>query len=167
MKLSPVFLVLFLGCCFNLLAQGKYAGAAAKKLIGKTFNNDRELPGLPGYEHREASLASGIDEPEQFSVGVFQKGTTYIVFFSVNTDTTTDDYTILDVLEIKNVKSNQAIKTLLCRRNKIGNIEIVAVTQPGNNEYSNALKAWRFNRDKRRFEVMTTKGVDCMNEGDD
>lgn len=163
-----VFLFGLLALCFyNSNSQGSFAGPALKKLIGKTYNNDRVLPGLPAYEYREASLASGIEDPEQFTVAVFQKGKTWAVLFGVNTDTTTDNYTIVDVLEIKNVKSNQAIKTLLCRRNNISNIEIVAVVQPDAREYSKALRTWRFNRDKRKFETYSPAGVDCMNEGAD
>ncbi|HEX7846779.1 MAG TPA: hypothetical protein VF476_13335 [Chitinophagaceae bacterium] len=148
-------------------AQGQFAGAKTKPLIGKKFNNDRVLPGLPDYEYREATIASGDNDPEQFSVAVFQKGPTYVVIFTVNEDTTTDDYTVLDVLVIKQVKKTEAVKVLLCRRNKTSNIEIVAVTQPGKAEYSPASRAWRFNRDKRRFESASASGVDCMNEGDD
>ncbi len=151
----------------SLCAQGEFAGTKTKPLIGKTFNNDRVLPGLEDYEYRNATLASGENEPEQFSVAVFQKGPTYIVIYTVNVDTTTDNYTILDVLVVKQVKKTQTVKTVLCRQNKITNIEIVAVTQPGTSEYSSALKAWRFNRDKKRFELYTTKGVDCLNEGQD
>lgn len=152
---------------YSASGQGQFAGTKTKPLIGKTYNNDRILPGLPDYEYREVTLASDQDDPEQFSVSVFQKGPTYVVLFTLNKDTTTDDYIVLDVLVIKQVKKNQTVKTVLCRQNKISNLEIVAVTQPGNSEFSPALRAWRFNRDKRRFELMSIKDIDCMNEGDD
>ena len=169
MKYSTLFL-LALYCCLDsadLLAQGQFAGAKSRALIGTKYNQGPELPGLPGYEYRESGLAFGITGPEQFSVTVFQNGPTYIVFFAVNEDTTTNDYTILDVLLIKQVKNTQAIKTLLCRQHKINNEAIVAVTQPGSNEYSRAIKAWQFNRDKRRFELISIKEIDCLHEGDD
>lgn len=164
------FFLLALFCCLyaaELFAQGQFAGVKSRALIGTKYNHGPALPGFPGYEYRESGLAFGINEPEQFSVTVFQRGPTYIVFFAINEDTATNEYTILDVLLIKQVKSNQAIKTLLCRQHKISNEEIVAVTQPGSNEYSRALKAWRFNRDKRRFEIISIKDIDCLNEGDD
>ena len=157
------FLILLLSSQQSF-GQGDFAGTKTRALIGKKYNNDRVLPGFPDYTYREVTLASGEKDPEQFSVGVFQKGPTYIVFFSINNDTTTDHYTILDVLVIKQVKKNQVVKPLLCRDNKISNIEIVAVTQPGAAEFSSALRAWRFNRDKRRFELMNIQGIDCMNE---
>jgi hypothetical protein len=163
-----VWLSLF--CCLialELFAQGQFAGVKSRELIGKKYNQGPSLPGLPGFEYRESGLAFGINGPEQFSVTVFQNGPTYIVFFAINEDTATNDYTILDVLLIKQVKSSQVIKTLVCRQDKISNEAIVAVTQPGSSEYSRALKAWRFNRDKRRFELISIKGIDCLNEGDD
>lgn len=169
MKYCKLFLVALYCCLYtaNLYAQGQFAGAKSRALIGTKYNQGPSLPGLTGFEYRESGLAFGINEPEQFSVTVFQNGPTYIVFFAINGDTTTNDYTILDVLLIKQVKSSQVIKTLLCRQQKIGDEGIVALTQPSNKEYSRALKAWRFNRDKRRFELISIKDIDCLNEGDD
>lgn len=153
--------------CSGAVCAGSVCRSQKQALIGTKYNQGTELPGLPGYEYRESGLAFGISGPEQFSVTVFQNGPAYIVFFSINEDTTTNDYTILDVLLIKQVKSNQVIKTLLCRQHKVSNEAIVAVTQPGNTEYSRALKAWRFSRDKRRFEFISIKEIDCLNEGDE
>lgn len=170
MQYIKYFLLLFICYTVNVTSysQGQFAGAKPKTLIGKMYNNDLELPGLPGYEYRESSLAADEGDAEQFSVTVFQKGTTYLAFFALNEDTTTDKYKILDVLIIKKVRNNQVVKTLLCRDNKKSNLEIVAVTQPKpGEEFSKALKAWRFNRDKRRFELFTTQNIDCLNEGDD
>lgn len=160
--------VVLISALYSASGQGQFAGAKTKPLIGKKYNNDKVLPGLPDYEYREVTLASDEDDPEQFSVCVFQKGPTYVVLFTLNKDIKTDDYVILDVLVIKQVKKNQLVKTVLCRKNKISDMEIVAVTQPGvNDEFSSALRAWRFNRDKRRFEIAAIKDVDCMNEGDE
>ena len=151
---------------FSVIAQGEFAGARTKPLIGKKFNNDRVLPGLEDYKYRQSTLASDTEDPEQFSVAVYQKGPTYIVLFTINKDTTIDDYTILDVLVVKQVKKNQDVKVLLCRQNKQSNIELVAVTETGTSEFSTALRTWRFNREKRKFETFTSAAVDCMNEGD-
>ena len=150
----------------NLFAQGQFAGAKTKALIGKKYNNDRVLPGLPDYEYRQVTLASDENASEQYAVGIFQKGPTYVVFFGINDDTTSDHYTILDIMVVKQVKKTQEVKALLCRNNKKSNAEIVAVTETGKKEFLPALRAWRFNHDKRRFEIMDSKGIDCMNEGD-
>src|SRR5688572_32186556 len=104
MKYFIFFLLVHLLLIDSAGAQGQFAGTRSKALIGKKYNNDRVLPGLADYEYRDASLATGENEPEQFTVAVFQKGPTYIVLFGVNEDTTSDEYTILDVLVIKQVK---------------------------------------------------------------
>ena len=148
----------------TVFAQGEFAGARPRTLIGKTYNNDRILPGLPGYEYREVTLASGEKDPEQFSVGVFQKGSTWLVFYSVNNTPGSDHYTILDVLVIKHISKGQTVKTLLCRQDKLSDIEVVAITNPGSSEFSPAIKAWRFNRSTKKFEMKDVKGVDCMND---
>ena len=62
----------------SVTAQGEFAGTKSKELIGKKFNNDRVLPGLEDYKYRQSTLASDSDDPEQFSVAVFQKGPTYL-----------------------------------------------------------------------------------------
>ena len=163
-------LLLFACICFTSVAfaqTGQFAGAKTKALIGKKYNNDRVLPGLPGYEYRQATLLADEGSPEQFVAVVFQKGPTYIVFFGYNEDTLKDDYTILDAMQVKQVKNDESVKVVTCRQSKKTNAELVAVTKNGSTEFSPALRAWRFNRDKRRFEIADTKNVDCMNEGGD
>ena len=151
--------------CIQLVyAQGQFAGAKPRTLIGKTYNNDKNLPGLPGYEYREVTLASEESDPEQFSVGVFQKGSTWLVFYSVNKESKSDKYTILDVLIIKHVTSSQQVKTLLCRKDKKSDMEIVALTKADKAAATPAIKAWRFNRKLKHFESAATTGIDCLNE---
>ena len=53
-----------------------------------------------------------------------------------------------DVLVVKQVKKNQTVRTLMCGQNKKNNIEIVAVTS-ANAATAPALRAWRFNREKK------------------
>ena len=148
----------------HVLAQGQFAGAKPRALIGKTYNNDKNLPGLPGYEYREVTLASEESDPEQFTVGVFQKGSTWLVFYSVNNEPKSDKYTILDVLIIKHVTSSQQVKTLLCRKDRKSDMEIVALTKADNAAATPAIKAWRFNRKQKHFESAPITGIDCLNE---
>ena len=162
-KLISIFVISFL-FAQQLLAQGQFAGAKPRTLIGKTYNNDKTLPGLPDYEYREVTLASEESDPEQFSVGVFQKGSTWLVFYSVNNETKSDKYTILDVLIIKHVSSSQQVKTLLCRKDRKSDMEIVALTKADKAAATPALKAWRFNRKQKHFESINTVGIDCLNE---
>jgi len=146
------------------MAQGQFAGAKPRTLIGKKYSNEKTLPGMPGYEYREVTLASEEKDPEQYSVGVFQKGNTWLVFYSINQDPGTDKYTILDVLIIKHVTAEQAVKTVLCRKEKVSDMGIVALTESGKAAASPAIKAWRFSREKRKFETQDIKGIDCLNE---
>lgn len=166
--MKKVFLLaIFFACQFQLLAQtGKYAGAM-KKLIGKSYTDSRKIKDLSGWQFREGSVITPIHNVEMITVDVFQKGPTYVVFFSVNEDTATNKYLILDAIEIKNVLKSQQIKTAVCRDNLEENVEIVGVVKPGKTEFSKVIKAWRFSRDKRRVEIKSIKNVDCLNEGFD
>jgi hypothetical protein len=71
------------------------------------------------------------------------------------------------VIEVKNVLTGQEIKTGLCRNDGIESPEIVALIKPRDTEYVKAIKAWRFNRDKRRVEIKNAAQIDCLNEGFD
>ena len=98
---------------------------------------------------------------------VFRKGSSWLCFFSIKEDTASDVYTIIDVLEVKNVLKGWQLKTTSCRQSKVENVEIVALVKwsPLQEFLKPAKKAWRFNRDKRRFELASVRGVDCINEG--
>jgi hypothetical protein len=71
------------------------------------------------------------------------------------------------VIEVKNVLTGQEIKTGLCRNKGIESPEIVALIKTRGTEYVKAIKAWRFNRDKRRVEIKNAAQIDCLNEGFD
>ncbi len=162
-------LLLFSGLLFfanTITAQGKYAGTK-KGLIGTTYTDIRNIEGLQGWQFRQGSVITAMDDPEMIIVDVFQKGTTYIVYFSIKEDTASDEFVIMDVLEIKGVTKTQEVKTAFCRENKMENAGIVALVKPVHAEYVRALKAWHFNRDKRRIEIKTVSNIDCLNEGFD
>jgi len=149
-------------------AQGKYAGTK-KSLLGKTFTDSRQLTALKGWQFREGSVITPIDNPETIIIEVFQKGTTCIVIASIKEDTAMTESVIADVVEVKNVLKGWQIRTAFCRSNKIENIEIVAHVKSSTTQefLKPAKQAWRFNRDKRRFEVLSIKGIDCISEGGD
>lgn len=146
-------------------AQGKYAGSM-QSLIGKTYTDSRAIEGLKGWQSREGSIISPIDVPEMIAVEVFQKGMDYVLFFSVMEDTAARVFSIVDVIEVNKVSNSWVIKAALCRQNEIENMEIVALVKYAKKPYmTNVKKAWRFNRDKRRAEAISVKGIDCINEG--
>jgi hypothetical protein len=148
------------------LAQGNFAGNF-QKLVGKAFKDKSELTDLQGYTFREGSLVSPVDDPESITVDVYQRGSNAIVFFSINENPDDSEYVIADVLEVKNVQPGWQIRTTFCRQSTIENPEIVALVKSSATEefLTTVRQAWRFSRDKRRFELLNVKGIDCLSEG--
>lgn len=149
-----------------LFAQaGKYAGTK-KTMIGKVFTETSDLTQLRGWTQSEGGVVSKLDEPEMILVHVFTKGTTVLVFFSIKEDTASDKLLICDVLEVTGVQKGWEIRSSFCRQNKVENSFIVVWGKTTTNEFMNILKkAWIFNRDKRRIEIIPVKGIDCENIG--
>ena len=144
---------------------GNYAGSM-KKMLNKNYTDEKHISGLAGWKFQEGSLITPADNPETMTANVFKKGTTYIVLFSIKEDTTDSKFTIVDVLEIKNVLPSQHIRTGTCTDGANELIDIVALIKKENTESSKAIKAWRLNRDKRRIEFASPKLIKCMNEVD-
>ena len=162
------FLLLFfiLSVTFNCFGQGKYAGAHTN-LIGVTYEDSKNIPALKDWEFQSGRVISPLDDPETIIACVFRKGNAWVCFFSINEDTVSDVYTIVDVVEVKNVFKGWQLYTTSCRQNKVENVEIVALVKWSSSQefLKPAKQAWRCNRDKRRFEIASVKGVDCINEG--
>ena len=106
-------------------AQGKYAGTM-KKLIGKTYADEKHISGFAGWKFMEGSLITDVNDVVSMTADIFKKGTTYIVFFSIKEDTADVNYTIAEIIEIKNVPKTQHIRTGICREGENESIEIVA-----------------------------------------
>jgi hypothetical protein len=163
MRYIIVLLLLFL-TEIVLSQPGKYAGQQ-KYLIGKTYTDSREIKQLKIWQFQQGSVVNSLSDPETITVDVFQKGTTWVVFFSIKEDTASQNFIIIDVMEIKNVTKGSTVKTSFCRSQKIDNSLIVAWAKETPTEYLATIKkAWRFNPDKRRVELISTKGIDCLNE---
>jgi hypothetical protein len=165
---QPIFFIPLLASLFifsEISAQGKYAGTM-KKIIGSTYTDSRNIAVLNGWQFVEGSVVNPLNDPETITVDVFQKGTTWIVFFSIKEDTAAATYKIMDIIEVKAVMKGWQIRSGFCRSNKNENPEIVALVKKSTVvEYLKpAKKAWRFNRDKRRFEIISTAGIDCINQ---
>jgi hypothetical protein len=146
-------------------AQGNFAGSM-KKLIGTKYKDSKSIAALKGYEYRAGSLITDINDPESITVDQFQKGADVVLFFSIMEDANSEEHTIMDVLEYKNVPKGWQIVAALCRQNETENVEIVALVKSGNEEILKPTKeAWRFSRDKRRLAALDVNGVDCLSEG--
>ncbi|MBK6384925.1 MAG: hypothetical protein IPP02_13900 [Chitinophagaceae bacterium] len=147
------------------MAQGKYAGTK-KSLIGKTYTEMPKLPGLKGWEFLEGSMLNYITDPERITVDIYKRGTDRIIIGSIMEDTATGIYKVIDVVEVKGVMEGWSIRTGSCRQNKKASTYIIAWGKDVIAEFMNLIKsAWKFNPDKRRFEVMPVKGIDCENIG--
>lgn len=161
-----LLVLIFLLCGCVVMAQpGKYAGTK-KSLIGKKYTDSHSIKGLQGWTFREGNVLNPLTDPEMITVDVFQKGTTYIVMFSIKEDTASDIFLIVDVMEVKGVAKGWQIMSGMCRQNQQENTYIVAWLKEATTEYLKTIKkAWKFNPDKRRIEVIPVKGVDCVNIG--
>jgi len=160
------FFILLLSACLSAPAQpGKFAGTK-KSLIGKSYTDSRSMPGLKGWTFREGTLMNSLKDPEWFMADVYQKGTVAVVVISVKEDTASDNYTIIDLIEVKGITKGWTIHVGSCRQHKINNAWLIVWGKETNQEYMKTIKkAWRFNPDKRRVEVIPIKGVDCENVG--
>ena len=156
-----------LSVSISSIAQGTYAGGM-KKLIGTKYKDSKSISFLKGYEFRSGSLITNVNDPESITVDHFQKGSDAVVFFSIQEDPKDKEYTVLEVLEYKNVPQGWQIKTAFCRQNEIENGEIVALVKSGTEEVMKPVKqAWRFSRDKRMLQTIDKQGIDCISEGGD
>lgn len=163
-KLCIAFL--FLTTVFCSFGQGKFSGTKSD-IIGVTYQDSRNIPGLELWQFQSGSVISPFDDPEMIIACTFLKGNSWLCFFSIKEDSASEVYTIMDVLEVKNVFKGWQLKTISCRQNKVENVELVALVKwsPSQEFLKPAKQVWRFNRDKRRFEIVSVKGVDCINEG--
>lgn len=164
--MKALLLTIFIFCSVGIVAQpGKYAGTK-KTMIGKMYTQTDELTQLKGWKQLEGGVVSQLNESEMILVNVFQKGTTVLFFFSIREDTASDKQFVCDVVEITGVQKGWEIRSSFCRQNKMENGFIVVWGKQNTNEFMNVIKkAWLFNRDKRRIEIIPVKGIDCENIG--
>ena len=162
-----LMIIILVGAAFTTMAQpGRYAGTK-KGLIGTVFTDSRNIQRLSGYTAVVGSVLTQLSDPPMICVDVFKKGTTYIVFFSIE-DTVSKKFTIADVMEIKPVTKGWTIVTSLCKLNGSENSFLVAWAKESRKEYLTVLKkAWEFNTEKGWIDSVSTKGISCLNEAFD
>jgi hypothetical protein len=162
-----LMIIVFVGAVLTATAQpGRYAGTK-KGLIGTVYTHSRDIKSLSGYTAVVGSVLTQLSDPPMICVNVFKKGTTYVVFFSIE-DTVSKKFTIADVMEIKPVIKGWTIVTSLCRQHGSDNAFLVAWAKESRKEYLTVLKkAWEFNTEKGRIDSVSTKGISCLNEAFD
>ena len=157
--------LLFFLLSTTVMAQGKYAGTK-KSLIGKVYTDSRNLTALKGWEFMEGGLANSLDDPERIMSEVFKKGTTYVVLFSIMEDTASGKFKVMEVVEITGVLKGWTVRSSFCRQNEQENNYIIAWGKENAGQYMKLIKkAWKFDPDRRRINVIPVKGVDCENIG--
>lgn len=149
----------------NLFAQGKFAGSYAS-LVNKNYMNEKELTLLKGFTLREGTLLSNYDDAVKLSASWYIKGNVIVALFEqINVD---NIHVVLDVLEVKNVLSNQILSIGVCQDGDDMNAGFVALVNQTKEERFKAVKAWYFNRDKIRLEARAATNVTCIGMvGDD
>jgi len=153
-------------CCQFLPAQVKYAGAL-KNLVGKTFVNEKQNTLLKGYSWREGELITAVNDPQPQFLMMYIKGSEAVVLYSAKTETAANQFTIIDVLAIKNVLPGWELRIAGCTEGQVEAEIIVALVKPGKGKYTSAAKALQINRDKLRIETLAVKGITCINEEGD
>jgi hypothetical protein len=135
-------------------------------LIGKIFEDSRNLAALKGWAFMEGGLANSLNDPERIMSHVFKKGTSYVVLFSIMEDTASDKYTVVDVVEITGVAKGWTVRSNFCRQNEQENNYIIAWGKENTGQYMKLIKkAWKFDPDKRRINAIPVKGIECENIG--
>jgi len=128
--------------------------------------NEKELTLLKGFTLREGTLLSNYDDPVKLSASWYIKGNTIVALFEqINVD---NSHVVLDVLEVKNVLSNQILSIGVCQDGDDMNAGFVALVNQTKEERYKAVKAWYFNRDKIRLEAKAATNIMCIGMvGDD
>lgn len=164
--MKNIALLLICFCSSGVFAQGNFATATWKPLIGKTFDNEGEISVLKGFTARGGSLLTPVSDEERVGSSVFSKEGTVVVFFEKFVSET--EFIILDILEVKNVTKNQEVKVGDCRDGENENTGFIALVNQTNDERWKAVRAWYFNLDKIRIEPWSAQKVTCWGMvGDD
>lgn len=148
-----------------IFAQGKFAGGYGS-LIGKNYKDEKELTILYGFTSRGGTLLSDTDDPVSLSASWYSKGNLIVALFEQK-DGDKGSF-ILDVLEIRNVLTNQTLSIGDCKDGENVSTGFVALVNETKEERFKAVRAWFFNRDKIRLESWNPSRVTCIGMvGDD
>jgi hypothetical protein len=142
---------------------GLYAGSF-KKWVKKEIETQHIEKVFKGFT-LGMSMTVLEDAEIDYYIYVYQKETTYIVLLLTQIKDALS-CTIQDVIEIKNVRSNDNIQTGSCSSKGKYDAKIVVLEKNFNGKQVNT-KAWMANLDKVHFTSISTKGINCIVEGAD
>jgi len=163
MKIALILVCWLLTC--GVFAQGRFASATWKALIGKSCKSETEFPQLKDFTALGGTLLSNIEDEEKKSISLFSKGNTIIVLFELMTNNIIN---IIDVVEITNVLKTQELKVGTCRDGENDMVGLLALVNQSREVRWKAVKAWNYNLDKLKVETWPPTAVTCLGiEGDD
>ena len=104
-----------------------------------------------------------------FTLSHYKSGDVSIIAFESIADESQrrTKYSLIDILEISDLKQNQQIAYGICRLNGEPDQEIFAIYEVSDWDvefFTQIVKAWRANTKTGKIEEISTKGIDCENE---
>jgi hypothetical protein len=139
-----------------------------------TYIGLRHGPKLPpGLKEEGGGLISDpYKDKTQFGIAHVTRGKQNFLWFELGTHHNAAGqafWEVLDVVTLPPLRRNHIVMYTLCLLNDKPDPEIAAVIEPikpGSYD-TRTLRAWRANRQTRKFEEITVKGVKCEMQGDD
>jgi hypothetical protein len=139
-----------------------------RKIIGQEYYSLREFKPFINFQEVGGSFINR-NESVAFTINHYQSGVINIIAFEKIADESQRrvKYSLLDILEISDLKQNQEIAYGNCRLNGKSDQEILAIYEASDQDveyFTQILKAWRANTKTRKIEEISIKGIDCENE---
>jgi hypothetical protein len=141
---------------------------------GSRYVGLRHGPNLPrGLVDKGGGLITDpYKDKIQFGMSQVSRGATNMVWFELLTHHDSEGkayWEVLDVVTTPPLRRKQLVMLTLCLFNDNPDPEIAAVVEPlpRHNYETRIIKAWRANRQTRKFEAIPLTGVKCEMQGDD
>jgi hypothetical protein len=135
-----------------------------QKLIGVEFGPD-SMP--TGYKE-ETGYVMGYLEGDEYIIDHISGDNLQMLWFCKLTSRDTEGrpfLKILDILILPTIEKNEELLMGTCKYNEEMDPEIVAIVKFNESEVkSDVIKAWRANRNSRKFEVIPVTNITCFNE---
>jgi hypothetical protein len=144
-------------------------GTAAIQYVG--LKHGHILP--RGLKHISGGLITDpYKDTTQFGLAHVTRGTTNMIWFELMTHHDAKGmahWEVLDTVTSPTFRRNQGFMLTLCSFKGSPDPEIAALVQPSSRDLYElrVLKAWRANRQTRKFELIEAKDVKCESQADD
>lgn len=148
-------------------------------LVFPAFAATQKKDSFIGYKHKGVKygetlpngakdLGGGLLSNENYGVTRYSKGKKYMLWLEKITDRDragVPSWEVKDVLSFDGLKKNQEFSFSYssgCLQNGRGNLDLIVMTEasPDKKTYK-AVKAWRINLSKAKFEKVSINGIKC------